>query len=368
VAESTESSWNLAVEISKEIHLHKIAPRAPSPASPLKIGLAGKITVVGTVSPPEAKAKVAFGKGKMEVTEEAETEFGKVEFTQEIKPGHVSSLKVGIARSDIPVTIELAANLDYREPLTFSVKWPKKIEFKGKGFTFESLGLQGYTFTGTLAPELEVILAMNEAWLGWRNILRLMAQRSAGAYQTGVAAIRGVYYAGELGTVSTIGATAIGVGVALFGVAWVSFGLYCCGKALRDGRAVAIRYNFSNGYARMLADLTIMSPAERMETSSSEAATLLAIPWKSELTRLGSQYLNGASVEIGDEITRLGKAAVLQDVDVFIKSKGVRAWDAVKVSQCQRYGQQYQTRRQAYISVLYDQVYHGRDTLGVSLT
>jgi hypothetical protein len=332
--------------------------------SPVKIGFGGKISVKGVATPIGAMTKVSFAREQLEVEQAFRTEFGTVKFKEQVRPGQLSKIGVELGKSGFPLSIELAANADYTRPFSVSVKWPGLIQLNNFKLSVAGVGIgQGWVFRGTLDPQIDINIAMNEAWPGWANILRLSAYQVRAAVQGGATFVRSVYFVGECGMVSTAGVAATAGLVGAFVIGWAGFGLYMVGQASRDGRTKAVRYAFSNGYARMLADLT----SDSIETTRNDAVPLLALDWKSELGRVSGDYVNGKRFGLGDQIERLGKAAIVQDADAFIKAKGTAAWAAVRQKHHNTYGIQTDVRRRQYLSVLYNQVDKHSAQLGIAL-
>lgn len=356
------------IEIRKDFNLPRTTPVAPSPASPVKIGFGGRLSVKGTATPPVTNSKVTAsnqdGRLQVDVEQSFQTEFGVVKFKEQIQPGQVSKIGIEIGRTGIPVTVEFAANADYSRPISIVVKWPNAIRLDSAKLKVAGFGIgEDWTFSGALDPQVEINFVMNELWPGWTNLLRLMAQQARSAAQGGVTAIRAVYFAGELGTISTAGVAATASGVALVGIAWVAAGLYACGKALTEGRGEAVLYAFSNGYARMLADMT----SDNIKVVREAAAPLLAIDWKSQLAARGRDFANGTSSELGESVERLGRAAILQDIDRFIRDRGPTGWTAVSKKHQAAYGAQGEARRNRYLNILYQQVEARAPNLGIRL-
>jgi len=185
--------------------------------------------------------------------------------------------------------------------------------------------------------------------------------------QSGVTAVRAVYFAGELGTVSTTGAVLVAGAAAAAALGWVAFGLYSCGQALREGRMVEVRRHFGNGYARLLAQMTEQPPA----ADKSEIVQLLAITgWKSEFARLAQHYTSGADAgyfRMIDRLKTLGAAAITQDIDTLIKKRGPSVWSQVSERQRSKYGRDVEQRRRSYIQLLDQQMDTKSATLGIQL-
>lgn len=363
------------LEVKKVYELPRSKPVAPSPGCPFEISVRGTISVNGTATPSAEEAgidvKGSFSKGKVELEQAVKTEFCEVKFKEEVEAGReLSQIGIELGREGFPLAISLDAHADFRAPITFGVKWPNAIKVKSRELKIPGSS-NGFIFSGTVDPQLDIGITANPAWPGWKNALQLLARQSSSVLRTGASAVRGVYFATEMGTVSAAGVAAVATGVFLCGVAWLTFGLYSIAKASRDGRSVGIRRAFSNGYAGMLADLT--SNTLTFTPQAVDAAKrLLEIPWQTDLAKAGSQYLIGGGdylreVMLSNQITSLGGAAICQDVDRYVKSRGTAAWATLTRAQRQRYGEDDVARKRAYISILYHQVDVGADPLGIAL-
>lgn len=332
----------------------------------MKIGFGGRFSIKGTATPPQTSSKVTVSsrdqRTQVDVEQSIQTEFGFVKFKEQIRPGELSKIGIEIGSKAIPLTIEFAANADYTRPISVIVKWPNAIRLDGLKLKVAGVGVaEDWTFSGTLEPQIEINIVMNELWPGWTTILRLMAEQAKSALQSGATAIRSVCIAGEAGTVSAAGVVAAATGAALVGIAWTAFGLYSCGKALAEGRGMAVRYAFSNGYARMLAEMT----ADDIKVARQVAAPLLTVDWKGALATLGSDFVSGKSIDLGEPIARLGKAAILQDIDRFIRERGPAAWGVVSKKQQEKYGTHTEIRRRHYLTILYAQAESKAASLGI---
>jgi len=101
-----------------------------------------------------------------------------------------------------------------------------------------------------------------------------------------------------------------------------------------------------------------------------EGKALLALDWKNRMAAIAPLWVGGGVEQIvlnEAKVTDCGKAAILQDVDKFIKQKGVEAWNRVKASHRAQYGRSDYDRRSMYWQELFGQLRAGKDRLGITL-
>ncbi len=337
-----------AGEYKYEYKLPDTKPEPRPPSWPLKYAFGGKITFKGSLGLAKAQTKVTLthGANQVDLEQSFKTEYCDIKVKEQVKPGQVSKLGIEIGRKGIPFSVEFAANADFTKPFTVSIKGSTPIEFP-----FKAGGVE-WAFKGSITPQLDVHLSPNEAWAGWGPIFRAAAQAGRTAVQTGANAVRAVYFAGECGTVSSVGAAAVGASVGAAGVAWLAFGLYEIAKANSDGRAMAVRYAFSNGYARALAEMT----GNCTGLSQAERNALRKLDWAAELSRYATAYINGANVDLANTVEQLGMAAVIQDADRLSTPGAPASWEIVSKKHQAMYGANVDVRRRKYLEILYAQV------------
>lgn len=355
------------IEISREFELKKI-PVPPSPACPVIFTIGGSVEISGVAEPAGSESKVAYSRGeagKQALGVELENRFCNVTVKLEFEDGHFSGFTIGFGKEkEIPVKIELTLFAHHYPTVTVKPSKPiplAEIELRlGPG--------EPYKFKGELTPELVVEMEVNTLWPGWKNVGRLAARNARTLVQPGVSAVRAVYFAGEAGMVSTTGVVAVATIAAGLSLAWVGFGLYSMGENLRGGRMVAVGRYFSDGYARLLAQMTEQPPA----ASESEVKKLLAMTkWNADFTRLSQEYANGGSdavcLRIKSQVENLGAAAIVQDIDKLIKTPGSPPWSQVSIKHRTKYGGDVERRRRSYIEILDHQVVTKAPVLGVQL-
>ncbi len=136
-------------------------------------------------------------------------------------------------------------------------------------------------------------------------------------------------------------------------IAGVASGLFMAGEALLRGRNLAIRNAFFSGYAQGLADLT----SDRFSESSTAwnlAALMRTDPaevLRRELKEYARKGSSGASLALS-AVRDAGQAFILQDVDVFMKSKGNSAYYAEVKRQQSLYGVRDSARQDRYFQLL----------------
>jgi hypothetical protein len=362
-----------AIEIAKEIELPEKEPVAPSPMSPIEIGFGGTISVKGVVAPPDSTTKASFSKGKVDVEKAIETTFGAVKVTQQVKPGQISRIGIEIENTRLHFSVGFSAHADFDKPFSFNFK--KSIDLVEFKLSLARFGMPGeYTFTGTLEIELDINTAMNKLWPGWPNILRLAAQQSRLALQAGGSAVRSVFLlegTDGIVTATTVGAVVQALAVGSAYLAWVAYGLYSCGKAMREGNTMAVRFSFCTGYADVLSDMTA---ASGRKISDNELQRLLSLgtSWRAEFAKCTQQYTGThdalATIRLKDRATDLGRAAVACDIDKFIKDRSnpPTAWADVSKRHRMLYGAATDSRRCGYLQVLDRQVGTNAPRLGIA--
>ncbi len=169
------------LEVKKVYDLPRSKPVAPSPGCPFEISVGGTISVNGTVTPSSAEeaginVKGSFSKGKVELEQAVKTEFCEVKFKEEVEAGgELSQIGIELGREGFPLTISLDAHADFRAPITFGVKWPDAIRVKSRELKIPGSS-NGFTFSGTVDPQLDIGVTANPAWPGWKNALQLPAK------------------------------------------------------------------------------------------------------------------------------------------------------------------------------------------------
>jgi len=362
-----------AIEIAKEIELPQTEPMAPSPLSPVMIGFGGKISVKGEVEPPDSTTKASFSTGKVDVEKAVETTFGTVKLTQQVKPGQISTIGIEIENTRLHFSVGFTAQVDFHRPFSFNFK--KSMELVEYKLSLARFGTPGeYKFTGTLEIELDISTAMNKLWPGWPNILRLTAEQSRLALRAGGSAVRSVFLQGGtdgIVTATTAGAVVESLAIGSAYLAWVAFGLYECGRAMRDGNTMAVRFAFCNGYARILAEMT----SSRTTLTQDQMKGLLSKGknWRAEFAKCSQDYINATndqvSINLMNRVETVGQAAIAVDIDAFIKDRlnSPTAWAQVCKRHQMLYGADTETRRREYIRILYRQVQTNAARLGIPL-
>jgi hypothetical protein len=344
-----------ATKYSKEFSLFPENYRPKKSFGPVEVSLDGKIKLEGSLRLGEPSTEVGFSAEGASIEAKVRQSFGEVKFTGDIEPGKVS--KVGIGIGTEIVDIEFAANADLEKP--FQLNFEKSI-------ADTELHFGEWTFKGEVKLGLEVNFAPNLLWPGWVAIAKETAARSIQAGRTVIAVARGAFFAGEVGTVTTLGAVLIAAGVATLAIAWVGFGLYETTKALREGQNEAIGYAFSNGYASILAQLT----SNRLEGYDEKSISrLLALDWKRVFQEEGERYhqTGPESANALPAIEEAGKAAILQDIDTYMKTYGYDAWRRFSQDQQARVAQREDERKHIYLDTLYKQVRQGEKRIGINL-
>ena len=348
------------MEIKYEIDLPKTKPVGPV-SSPVLVSISGKIVVKGTLKVDGSHSKIsATTSGKAEVELKFKEKFGELKMKAGFKPGEATKVGLEWTPNNIPIAIEFAANADLAKPFTVSGKWKDAIKIVD--FKLD----EHQNFTGTITPQLDFNFSPNPAWPGWQAAARIAAQGGRAALQTGANAVRGIFIAEEAGTLTAVGVAAVAVGITAAMVGWVAFGFYQMDKAHRTGATLSIKYGFAGGYASALAELTSDTPT----VSRAEVTRWLSIDWEASLRLFIDVNTNGdpsGQIVSSEDVKTLGKAAIAQDVDEYIKKNGVPAWDAIKKKHQKLYGATYMERRERYSRMLMLQIQSGRDPIGVPI-
>ncbi len=133
----------------------------------------------------------------------------------------------------------------------------------------------------------------------------------------------------------------------------VGTGLFQAGDALLAGRAEAVRNAYFGGYAQGLADLT----GEKFSESSTAwiHQKLLTInpntALQSALDIYGKKGSSGASTAL-DQARDAGQAQILQDVDGYIKSRGLKAYETAVQKHSDVFGRSDVVRKDRYFDLL----------------
>jgi hypothetical protein len=338
-----------AVKIKKDFELEGKSV----PEGPVSVGFGAKLKFDGTVRYGRPTTAVALtpGKAEVEFEKEVETEYGKVKFKGTVEPGKLSKLGISVGTESFEVEFEASPDLKV------------KVEFPVASKEVHT-GFGNLFFDGKMEAVFEVIVSPNPLWPGWATVARGAAQ----AGRTVVSAARGLLYAGEAGTATTGAAVATAALIAAAYIAWVGYGLYQIGKAHEKGRTLAIGYAFSNGYAKMLANMTSDAPALR---GAGEFGTYYDMDWKGIFEEQSRAYISqrsiGEAIYAAEQVEKAGGAAIFQDGVAFLVTYGPDAWKGVRAHHQAVYGRGTEERRQRYLTILYQQVRNG-GTLGIPIT
>ncbi len=348
------------MEVKYEIELPKTKPIGPA-TSPVLVSISGKIVAKGTLKVDGSHSKIsASASGKADIELKFKEKFGELKMKAGVTPGSVSKVGLEWTSYNIPIAIEFAANADLSRPFTLSGKRKNAIPLVD--FKLD----EHQTFSGTIEPQLDFIFFPNPAWPGWATAARAAAQGGRAAFQCGANAVRGIFIAEEAGTLTAVGVAAVAVAVTAALVGWVAFGFYQLGKAHRTGRSLAIKYGFAGGYASALAEFTSSAPT----VPRAEVERWLSIDWEASLRLFVDVYVEESSpgVTVSTEDVRiLGKAAVAQDIDEYIKKNGLPAWDIIRKKHQKLYGAGYMERKDRYFRMLMLQIQSGRDPIGIPI-
>ncbi|MGH9194199.1 MAG: hypothetical protein ACRD1T_00485, partial [Acidimicrobiia bacterium] len=327
----------------------------PTPVGPVLVVITGRITVRGSLKHgnPQSVVSLSVGEQKADFEAKVYQSLGGISLTGGVEPGKAS--KIGVKFGTDLVEIEFAAKADITKPFLVSLKPKRTLE---GDFKFEE-----WTFEGKILPTLEVYFAPNPAWPGWGAV----AKGTVDVTRAITVVSRGLVFAGELGVATTVGAVAIGVSIALAGIAWIGLGLYLIGKAHRDGRALALGFTFNRGYASTLARLT-SGIALYPDTPGGQQKYWyrLTYDWRGTLEVYRARWLDNEDRNALGKVSELGSIAALQDMALFLQIYGPGKWKELAADHRQKYGQAEGFRAEKYQNIMNRQLRAGK-TVGIPL-
>jgi outer membrane protein OmpA-like peptidoglycan-associated protein len=281
------------------------------------------------------------------------TELGNMRVEGEVQDGKSSKVKIGIGPTDW-LDIDFAASGDLTKPF--------QVEFKARPFTDATLKAGPFAFRGRLSgsvilyfgpdPRLVATLAKR----GGQAVLRAVVR--------GGAALEGLVFT-ELGTVTTLGAVAIGVGVGALAITMLGYFLYKIGGANIEGRVLRGASQFSWGYAHMLMQLT--HEAGVNATTREKVDKYLSVDWQPLFTAKAKRWVDDEDEAALNSLYYLGEAAVAQDYNRYVRVYGDEQWKKLAASHRAKYGENYQDRENAYNELVRGQLKDGDGTFGVPM-
>ena len=159
----------------------------------------------------------------------------------------------------------------------------------------------------------------------WAEVTGEVAAAEAGEGITSVA-----LGTGTEGVVFAAGSAALVVG----GIAFIGLTLYEAGKAMEEGKKRAIRLEYCNGYAYMLANLTSEHAKSQGALDERPFVEYLDLNWADTLARAEKAYVNADSQENAPMRNRMrvndGRAGALQHTMAYIAQRGPETWADVR--------------------------------------
>ena len=325
------------------------------PFGPVLLSVAPRITLKGSASlgKPQTTIAVTPGQAKAEFEAAVATSFGKVSVTGAVEPGKPS--KVGIKVGTEIVEIEFAAQVSLTEPVVVTVKPKLPLQ---RTVTFGD-----WTFEGTVEINIAIPIAPNPTWPGWAHVARGTVSATRGI----IAVARGLFFAGELGVATTLGAVALGTSLAAGGIAWVGLSLYLIGRANLDARARRMGYEFCNGYGEMLANLTSGQPVVPDTAAGRQIYwDWITTDWRGDYEEQRVLWMEKEDKNALFRIRETGRLAAVQDMELFFRLYGPQRWRDVIARHKAQYAQADGFRKQAYLKILYAQMKAGKP-IGIPL-
>jgi hypothetical protein len=330
-------SLDLELEVPK-LQVQKSLPLptfGPKSFGPVLITVSGRIRLAGSVRHGNPQTVAAFSKGDREADFEAKvaSKFGDISLTGSVQPGKLS--KMGIKLGTELLEIEFAAQADFTQPFRVSVK-PKKT-LRGE-FNFGD-----WTFEGTIVPILYIGFTLDPKYVG------VVARGTINAARAITVVGRGLFFAGELGVVTAVGAAAIGASIAIAGIAWIGFTLYMIGQAHRDARVLRMGREFNNGFVATLVQLT-SGRALFPDTPQGHKQLWdwITHDWMADFESYGKRWVEKEDKNALGEIRHLGEVAVFQDFWLFMDLYGAAEWKKLAEHHRKTYGSDYDRRNKYY--------------------
>ncbi len=313
-----------------------------------------KLTFEGEIGLHDATKKLKFNPTEKKAAFEAaiKTELGDLRFEGEVQDGKVSKIKLGLPVTDW-FDIDFAAASDFTRP--FSVEFKSKaalVKFRAGDWAFSGEVSGSVVFH--FGPDRKVVASL--AKRGGQPIVRALAR-------SGVA-LEGLVFT-ELGTVTTVGAVAVGVGVALISITMLGYFLYKIGGANIEGRVLAGARQFAWGYSHMLMQLTheagVNAPLKE------KVDKWLSIDWQAQFNEKANRWVQDEDKAALNGLYYVAEAAVAQDYNRYVRLYGDAQWSKLATAHRAKYGENYQTRENNYRRIVLNQLEKGESTFGVPL-
>ena len=248
-------------------------------------------------------------------------------------------------------------------PASSDLTRPFQVEFKVRPLPDITINAGDWAFRGRVSGSTllyfgpDPAVAASLAQRGGQAIVRAVAR--------GGAASGGLFFT-ELGTVTTVGAVAVGVGTAAAAVTWLGFVLYQIGESHKRGRWLAACSEFAEGYGHMLMELTA---SEKIvgKFSKDKVARYLSIDWKAEFKKRAKQWIDDEDRGALNQIYYFGEAAAASDYDTYVRLYGDEQWRKLAAAHRQKYGEDFQRRQNRYWNIVRQQLKDRKSPVGIPL-
>lgn len=282
------------------------------------------------------------------------TELGNMRVEGEVQDGKPSKVKLGLGATDW-LDIDFAASGDLTKPF--------QVEFKIKPFSDATLKFGSWAFRGRLSGSVMLYFGPNP------RVVASLAKRGGGqavlrAVARGGAALEGLVFT-ELGTVTTLGAVAVGVGVGALGITMLGYFLYKIGGANIEGRVLAGASQFAWGYGHMLMQLT--HEAGINTHLREKVDKYLSVDWQAQFTEKAKRWVENEDKAALSTLYYIAVAAVAQDYNRYVKIYGDAQWSKLAAVHRAKYGEDYQKREKTYKRIVLNQLKDGDGTFGVPM-
>ena len=281
------------------------------------------------------------------------TELGNMRVEGEVQDGKSSKVKIGIGATDW-LDIDFAASGDLTKPF--------QVEFKARPFTDSTLKVGPFAFRGRMSGSVILYFGPDPRLVA--TLVKRGGQAVLRAVARGGAALEGLVFT-EVGTVTTVGAIVVGVGVGALAITMLGYFLYKIGGANIEGRVLAGASQFSWGYAHMLMQLTheggVNAPLRE------KVDKYLPVDWPALFAERAKRWVEDEDRGALSSLYYLGEAAVAQDYNRYVRVYGDEQWKKLAASHRAKYGEDYQARENAYKRLVRGQLEDGDGTFGVPL-
>lgn len=283
-----------------------------------------------------------FDEGAVE--QEFKNRYGSVKVGGSAEPGKAGALQVGFATETYEIGI--SAHADLRKPFEISFEIPVHQT---------QLKFGEWEFKGEIKVAVKISVGPNWAQLIEYAVEETVAEATgeAAAAEAGEGITSVALGTGTEGVVFAAGSAALVVG----GIAFIGLTLYEAGKATEEGKKRAIRLEYCNGYAYMLANLTSEHAKSQGALDERTFVEYLDLNWADTLARAEKAYVDADSPrersDAQSDARDAGRARALQQAMAYIAERGAETWADVRRKHQKEYGELEMTRREAYIKHLY---------------